>query len=477
MRTHRIKTPFGSKYYVNADITASGIPEETIEQYIKTNIEPYYANTHSNNHNGKLMAHYIEESKNIIRKSIHTLEDDRVIFTGNGCTGAVRHLIHSLGLYKEHTENVSIFMSVLEHHSNYLPWKHVPCELVIIPVVMDTGIIDLKILEEELNKRKHTRNICSFTACSNVTGVIQPVYDIAKLVHSCGGFIFFDFAASAPYVPINMHKDDISFFDAIYISTHKFVGGVGTPGILVANKRLFMNNEPFYPGGGTTVFDYSNNLRYCDNIETRESGGTPNIIGSIKAGLVFDLKCNKLRYIRMRNREINRMVHAKLESIQGIIVLNPSSGLNINQLPIYSIVIKPYHYNLVTILFNDLFGIQVRGGISCCSLYAQQVKKNNTICSLTHCGWVRITFHYLMSNDVVNYILTAIRYIAKNIHMLVRNYQYNKDDNTWSFIGYKKFLPKLKCSEDGHFLLKNAKVILTKRILHEQLADIGIIYM
>lgn len=462
MRTQKIRTPFGDKYFVNADMTASGVPEENIDLFMKTNIEPFYTNTHSNNHNGKMMAHYIEESKNIIRKSVNASEDDQVIFTGNGCTGAVRHLIHAFGLHNT-TKKISIFISVLEHHSNCLPWKHLPHEMVVIPVNGETGMIDLDILEEELINKSDTIQVCSFTGCSNVTGVLQPVFEIAKLVHKYYGLVFFDFAACAPYIPINMHKEDNTYFDAIYVSPHKFVGGVGTPGILIANKKLFINEEPFYPGGGTINFDCNYKTKYCENIETRETGGTPNILGSIRAGLAFDLKNKKLQYITRRNREINKMVHEALENIDDVQLLNPPSRFSIDQIPIYSFTIKPYHYNLIVVLFNDLFGIQVRGGVSCCSLYA---------CSRKQDGWVRITFHYSMSNNVVRYILSAVRYIAKHIYILKRSYRCDENGG-WTHTSARTMYPKLQYPDNSQITTMHVnKLTLTKAILQKQLEDV-----
>src|SRR3989338_6970064 len=249
-----IDTPFGHKYYVNADFTATGSPYKPIEKFISNNVLQYYANTHSNAHNGKLMSHYIEQSKSIIRSCTNAHEDDKIIFTGNGCTGAIIHLIHALNLKQELTPKAVVFLSVSEHHSNYLPWTHLPVDLEIISV-QQNGQINLTELTKKMQMYSdRPLKICSFIAGSNVTGVLQPTIELARVAHQHGFLIMFDYAAIAPYIPINIHTDSASYYDAVYISPHKFLGGPGSSGVLIANSKLFFNQVPFCPGGGTVRF-------------------------------------------------------------------------------------------------------------------------------------------------------------------------------------------------------------------------------
>jgi selenocysteine lyase/cysteine desulfurase len=353
---------------------------------------------------------------------------------------------------------------VAEHHSNYLPWQHLPVKVIIIPFT-ESGIIDTERLEKELqNSKKGNHPIVScFIAGSNVTGVLQPVDKVSQMVHNYGGLIFWDYAGCAPYVEINMHanpKQNI-YFDGIVMSPHKFLGGPGTPGILVANCETFKNREPFCPGGGTVRFVCKKFMKYNDNLETRETGGTPNIIGCIKAGLVFQLKDSHIKQIIQRNREINQLVRPFFDSKDfkdlNIKLINPPTELSdMSQVPIYSFTVKPYHYNYIVALLNDLHGIQSRGGVSCCSLYAQHLLKMTPKDrdSIYHeivdehgvpaeYGWCRVTFHYTMSNKTVRFILDSIKNVARKAGELKANYKYLPEKNNYVNVNWEPKYPRL----------------------------------
>lgn len=486
MMTSVIATPYGKKYFVNADFTATGTSYYPIQKYMNNRILPYYSNVHSNAHNGRLMAHFVNQSKELIRASIGAKPCDKIIFTGNGCSGAVIHLIHSLNLRQRTSPKTTVFLSVGEHHSNYLPWTHLPVDLKVIPFKED-GILDLKELKRELALCKGPI-IGSFIAGSNVTGVIQPVYAIAKMVHRAGGLVFLDFAASAPYVPISMHGDrdgdPDTYFDAIFVSPHKFLGGQGTPGLLVANNKLFRNDIPFCPGGGTVRFVCKKFKHYADDPERRETGGTPQILGCIRAGLVFQLKDEKIRFIVRRNAAIHRRVLPILEAIPGIRLINPHSSCGVEQFPIYSFILPNVHYNLVVVLLNDLFGIQSRGGVSCCSVYAEHLlhmdksKRDKIYHQIISnkgvpgdYGWTRVSFHYTMSDDVIDYIIYAIKYVAANADKYEMDYTYEPVSNIWKHKVHPcdKF-PALDFHSNNR--LPNTDMPLTAKLLKKNLSGL-----
>jgi selenocysteine lyase/cysteine desulfurase len=443
-----IQTPFGSRHVIGADTTASGMPNRIIESIIETQILPYYANTHSNAYEGRLMSHYIDESKEIIRKSVNARPCDRIIFTGNGCSGAINHLIHCLNLRNVSPKDTVVFISKAEHHSNHLPWTHIPVKLVYIPLLKN-GLIDIKFLHRELENHRNQgfrTLIGSLIATSNVTGVHQKVNPISQLIHQYGGLVFWDYAASAPYIPIDVHFNDKlgQYCDAIFISTHKFFGGVGTPGILIAHQDLFKNNVPYCPGGGTVRFVCPSFQTYIPDIETKETGGTPNIIGSIKAGLAFDLKTRYQSFIFNRDRQLVQYVQSMLLRIPNLKILNPIG--NLNRQPIFIFMIDQVHYNYIVILLNDLFGIQTRGGISCCSLLAQDILKIDVseqrqiydhIASgkgvPSNYGWCRVSFHYTMPDFIVQYILRAIEFVANYGVLFKKIYKYYPQKNNWSY--------------------------------------------
>lgn len=442
----KINTPFGIRYIVNADSTASGYPYKPIEKWIANNLHQYYSNTHSNAYPGQLMSYCIGLSKNDVRKHCNCSKDDVVIFTGNGCSGTIVHLIHLMNLKNINKKDYMVLLSVNEHHSNYLPWKNLGCEMEIIDIDKQ-GKIDLSCLVNKLEyaRKLNKKIIVSFNATSNVNGVHQETSIINQIVHQYNGYILWDYAASAPYININMHKNNKNgdFIDAIFISAHKFLGGNGTPGILIFNQKLINKCDiPFVPGGGTVRFVCSRYQVYSSDIETRETGGTPNIIGSIKIGLLFNLKQKYINYIQERDTFLVKYVQNKLLNIQNLVLLNPID--NINRLPIFPIVILDMHYNLVVSLLNDLFGIATRGGISCCSLLAQHILRcdtenqdniNNRILKNDgvpgYYGWCRVSFHYTMPNYIVDYIIYAINFVSMYGHLFKSLYTYIPCKNLW----------------------------------------------
>lgn len=443
-----INTPFGEKYLINADVTASGYPNKLIDNYITNKILPYYNNTHSNAYSGRMMSHYIMEAKSLIKQSVNACPNDQLIFTGNGCSGAVNHLVHCLNLHHQTPEDVVVFISKAEHHSNHLPWTHLPVTLIYIPLLKN-GLFDLEFFERELIKyQRHPLIIASLIATSNVTGVHQDTHHISQLVHRYGGLVFWDFAASAPYIPINVHYNDKigQYYDAIFISPHKFFGGPGTPGILIANQHLFRNDIPYCPAGGTVRFACPTYQTYSQDIETKETGGTPNILGSIKAGLVFDFKNRLQNYIIQWDNEIIKYISKSFKNIPNIKFINPINTLH--RQPILSFMIDGLHYNFIVVLLNDLFGIQSRGGISCCSLLAQDILRIdsyhqkiihdqivNNRGNPPNYGWCRVSFHYSMPIYIVDYIIFAIQFIAHyGTQICKRNiYKYYPSQNTWLY--------------------------------------------
>ncbi len=440
-------TPYGSRYMINADSTASGSFYKPIENFINTNVIPYYNNTHSNSFSGQMMNLLISKSKEKIAKSIRAKETDKILFTGNGCTGAIQHIIHMLNL-KEPNQNAVVFISEGEHHSNDLPWRHLPIDLVVIPIDKETGLIRIDMLKKYLKKYQNKSiKLISMIAASNITGVIQPIDEISILGHKYGAMVMFDYATGGSYLSINMHRDESvgNYIDILVFSLHKFLGGPNTPGLLVVREQCCRNNIPFCPGGGTVRFVTEQMQKYSDDIETRENGGTPNIVGCIKAGLCFELKDKYQRYISKREEWLVRYVNKYMDKLGDLVeIINPKE--NLQRLPILSFKIKDIHYNLVVVLLNDLFGIQSRGGISCCSMYAQKIldisdeKKEKIYKSIikdkgvpSFYGWCRITFHYSMPKYLVDYILQSIEFVAKNARTFKQMYMYDPKKNNWYY--------------------------------------------
>jgi selenocysteine lyase/cysteine desulfurase len=321
----------------------------------------------------------------------------------------------------------------MEHHSNHISWLETIADVEIISGAKD-GNVDLYQFRELLEKYKYRKNkIAAVTACSNVTGIQTPYYDIAELIHRQGGLCFVDFACSAPYVAIQMHPSgEVRHLDAIYFSPHKFLGGPGSPGVLIFNSRMYHNKVPDHPGGGTVV--YSNPWKeheYVSTIEEKEDGGTPPFIGAIRAAQCILLKEQMgTENILAREREILDIIFERFKNIQGVQVLEQEYR---HRLGVVSFVVCDGHYNSFVKILNDRFGVQTRGGCSCAGPYGhyllnvnkarsydilKQVRQGNL---LAKPGWVRLSIHPCMSNDDIHYIMDSIELTATNYKKWVKD--------------------------------------------------------
>lgn len=450
-------SPYGKKKIIYADWTASGRLYQPIEKKISVDFGPFMANTHTeSNITSLMMTGLYKQSKKIIKEHVHADKHDVVILDGFGMTSVVNKLQRLLGLrvpeiWRNHLqlperEIPVIFMTHMEHHSNQTSWLETLGEVILVNPDRE-GRVDLNHLEQLLNVYKDRQlKIGSFTACSNVTGIQTPYHKLAKLMHQHGGLCFVDFAASAPYVEINMHPEDpLEKLDAIFFSPHKFLGGPGTSGVLVFDSRIYTNKVPDHPGGGTVLWTNPwGEHKYFDDIEMREDGGTPGILQSIRTALCLNLKSKMgINNILKREKEQLSLLFSHLEKFPEVHIL---AGNIKDRIGIVSFYIETIHYNLIVRLLNDRYGIQVRGGCSCAGTYGHyllnidQTTSKQITEKITHGdmsakpGWVRFSIHPIMTDEEILTFIQAIREIIENIDEWKKGYVYDLASNDYFYI-------------------------------------------
>nr|ACS49607.1 NifS-like protein [Oryza minuta] len=469
-------TPFGRRPLVYADHTASGRSLRYVEDYVLHHVLPFYGNTHTeDSYVGSRTTRMARKAASYIKRCVGA-GDVALMFCGSGATAAVKRLQEAMGVaappgpLRERAsallrpeERWVVFVGPYEHHSNLLSWRRSLADVVEVGAGGD-GLLDLAALRRALRAPEHADRpmLGSFSACSNVTGVLTDTRAVARLLHQHGAFACFDFAASGPYVEIDMRPGEMDGYDAVFLSPHKFVGGPGTPGILLMSRSLYRlsSQPPTTCGGGTVAYVNGISERdtvYHADVEEREDAGTPPIVGKVRAALAFWVKERVGRGGAVALRE-RAYADAAMEWLLGNPNVEVLGNVAAPRLPIFSFLVfpgdggderrrrrLPLHGWFVAKLLNDLFGVQARGGCACAGPYGHALLGVGDELSLriraavvrgyhgVKPGWTRVSFAYYLSGEELRYVLAAIDFVAAHGHRFLPLYDFDWATGDWSF--------------------------------------------
>jgi selenocysteine lyase/cysteine desulfurase len=512
------ETPFGERLMTYCDYTASGRCLRFVESYLQS-LQRIYANTHTEDDiSGRSMSRLLHEAEESIKESVNAGPSGCIIACGTGATGAIEKLQQIVGvalppatrkniceMFAEPESTVScediddllkerqpvVFVGPYEHHSNEISWRE--SLATTIEVRLDAnGNIDLSHLEELLQDPSYQKRlrIGSFSAASNVTGMRSDVRSIASLLHAYDAIACFDYAACAPYVEIDMNPEPIGdedpSIDAIFVSPHKFLGGPGSSGVLVFNQRIYHRElPPSVSAGGTVDYVSIDGQDFISNIEEREKAGTPGVLQTLKAGLVFQIKDRVgVKRIGEREHELTKRAFSKWANNDNIEILgnpDPAQRVGIISFNIKSPNDGYLHHKFVTALLNDLFGIQSRAGCSCAGPYGHRLldidhdtsERYRDVVQHGNCGmkpgWCRVGLHWVIDDAEANYVIDAVLFVARHGHLFLALYDFDLCSGTWT---HKHISTTLQTfSLDAALDSDDSERAVLTESLHKQLYD------
>ena len=406
----------GVRYF---DYTASGLAyapiERKIAKYLKT-----YANTHSESASNALKTQKrYEKARQSLKDALGLDERFYLISAGCGATGAIKKFQEIMGLYlppmsanrlgEEEVKGANlplVIVSPYEHHSNEVSLREGLCEVVRIPL-SKSGEINFGRLDQLLKINSKREIIGSFSAASNVTGIISDYKKIYVMMKRYGATVAFDAASFSSHDNL-----DADYFDALFLSPHKLLGGVGSCGLLAIKKELVKSDKPTFAAGGTVSYVSRSSHFFAPSIERTEEGGTQHVMGLIRAALAYRLRNEVgLDVIKSREDELTKQFCEGLDEIPEVVSYCPRG---VPRLPIFAFNVKGVSPYVFAEALSEDYGVQTRAGCACAGPYGHDLlglKDDQKFDQKP--GWVRVSLHYSHTPKDVAYLLKAIKKTIK----------------------------------------------------------------
>ncbi|MFC1665533.1 aminotransferase class V-fold PLP-dependent enzyme [Pseudomonadota bacterium] len=365
-------------YLDNAASTLQlGVVKKALENYL-----PYYSNTHTTVHFGGQLSNCVYQwaHDEVLRFVNADAENYACFFLGSGTTAGLNRVANTLK--ESRPDRDVVITSIMEHHSNDLPHRRHFKEVVHVPAVSvdnKLGCVDLDRLEQELVRYARRVNYISLTGVSNVTGVINPIHEIARLAHRYDTLLVVDAAHMGAHVPIQVSvpSDTNSNIDVLVLSGHKMYAP-GSPGVVVTRKDLFLKGEPVEVGGGMVEDVHINHYLPVTKFPDREEAGTPNIVGAVAlATAVYALRKIGMREIEARDHQLINYALETLKQVDRLIIYGETDQNLCKRAGAVSFNIEQMDHGLVAAVLNDYFNISVRNACFCAHPYVREMITDN----------------------------------------------------------------------------------------------------
>ncbi len=452
-----IDGPYGRKPLVYTDYVASGRALAQVESFVQQRILPYYANSHSQaSHCGAFVTRLREAARAEIARITGAdrappADPISVIFTGAGATAGLNRIVALLDIpARAAAGRVVVLTGPYEHHSNLLPWRESGAEVIEIPEGPGGGP-DMAALAQALGQSAGADLIVgAFGAASNVTGILTDSDAVTRCLKAHGALAVWDYGCAGPYVPIHMRPGTDAAKDAIVFSSHKFPGGPGGSGVTLIRDGIVQRRTPSWPGGGTVSFVSPWEHVYSTRLSEREEGGTPNVLGDIRASLALMIKeALGEDWLAARQGALRARALVVWRNNPHLELLGLADA---PALPIFSFRVQDgagglIHHQLFTRMLSDVHGIQARGGCACAGSYAHallgidRAASAKVRASLSHGaeaerpGWVRLNLSALMSDAKADFVIAGVDALARRAGALAADYREDTATARFSAIG------------------------------------------
>ena len=322
-------------------------------------IKDYYENDNANVHRGvhtlaERATEKYEAAREKVRAFINAKSTKEVLFT-RGTTTSINWVAQFAGQILKADDEIVI--SIMEHHSNIVPWQEVAKKTgaILKFVYLKEGELDMEDLRQKVTAQT---KFVSIAHVSNVLGTINPIEEISKIAHEQGAYLVVDGAQSTPHMALDLQKMDVDFFA---FSGHKMMGPTGI-GVLYGKEELLNQFEPVEFGGEMIDFVYESHSTWIE-LPWKFESGTPNIAGAIALGAAIDyIQELGIDQIHQHEAELIDYVMPKLQNIEGLTIYGPKD--NKKRSGVIAFNIEGLHpHDVATAL--DMEGVAVRAGHHC----------------------------------------------------------------------------------------------------------------